>query len=68
MTALHLAAKSGNLVACHYLLSATNKPPFFIDTTDEGVWTPLVWAVENGHVGVVRYDTKIDVLSMQNNF
>lgn len=54
MTALHLAAKTGNLEACHYILSNLNVPKFFIDTVDDGRWTPLVWAAEHNHVDIVR--------------
>lgn len=55
MTALHLAAKVGNLEACHYLLSAANTPLTYVDSIDDGRWTPLVWAAENRHADVVRY-------------
>lgn len=54
MTALHLAAKIGNLEACHYLLSAANTPLAYVDCVDDGLWTPLVWAAENRHASVVR--------------
>ncbi|XP_039289164.1 histone-lysine N-methyltransferase EHMT2 isoform X1 [Nilaparvata lugens] len=55
MTSLHLAAKTGNLEACHYLLSNPNMPRFFIDSVDDGRWTPLVWAAEHCHSHVVRF-------------
>lgn len=54
MTALHLAAKAGNLQSCHYLLSVANTARTFIDIADDGGWTPLVWAAEHCHVDVVR--------------
>ncbi|RZF40094.1 hypothetical protein LSTR_LSTR002497 [Laodelphax striatellus] len=55
MTSLHLAAKNGNLEACHYLLSNPNMPRFFIDSVDDGRWTPLVWAAEHCHSDIVRF-------------
>jgi euchromatic histone-lysine N-methyltransferase len=54
MTALHLAAKSGNLQSCHYLLSVANTARTYIDVVDDGGWTPLVWAAEHCHVNVAR--------------
>lgn len=54
MTALHLAAKSGNVEACYYLISNPNTPHSYIDTVDDGRWTPLVWAAEHCHTEVVR--------------
>ncbi|BES93469.1 Histone-lysine N-methyltransferase [Nesidiocoris tenuis] len=55
MTALHIAAKEGNLEACHYILTLVKLPPAFIDTVDDGKWTALVWGAENCHSKVVRY-------------
>nr|XP_018903035.1 PREDICTED: histone-lysine N-methyltransferase EHMT2 isoform X1 [Bemisia tabaci]XP_018903036.1 PREDICTED: histone-lysine N-methyltransferase EHMT2 isoform X1 [Bemisia tabaci] len=55
MTALHLAAKAGNLEACHYLLSSPKVPSDFINLTDDGGWTPLVWAAEHSHTHVIRF-------------
>uniref|UniRef100_A0A0A9Z5B7 Histone-lysine N-methyltransferase EHMT1 n=4 Tax=Lygus hesperus TaxID=30085 RepID=A0A0A9Z5B7_LYGHE len=55
MTALHIAAKEGNLEACHYILTQANLPLSFIDAVDDGRWTALVWAAENCHSKVVRY-------------
>lgn len=54
MTALHLAAKAGNVEACHYLISNPNTPRTFIDSVDDGRWTPLVWAAEHKHHHVVK--------------
>lgn len=54
MTALHLASKSGNVEACHYLISNPNTPRSFIDSVDDGRWTPLVWAAEHKHYDVVK--------------
>ncbi|XP_046985834.1 histone-lysine N-methyltransferase EHMT2 isoform X1 [Schistocerca americana] len=55
MTALHVAAKTGNLEACQYLLSVPNTKNNFVDTIDDGGWTPLVWATENCHADVARF-------------
>lgn len=61
MTVLHLAAKSGNITATQIILEnyrqvATNsKLQKFINTTDDGHWTALVWAAENGHGEIVNY-------------
>lgn len=54
MTALHLAAKVGNLIATqiileHYRKKVTfQKFEAFINAVDDGQWTALVWAAENG--------------------
>ncbi|KAF2905274.1 hypothetical protein ILUMI_00894 [Ignelater luminosus] len=55
MTALHIAAKSGNLAACELLLDASSGKKDYVDTADDGGWTPLVWACEHGHFEVVKY-------------
>lgn len=55
MTALHIAAKSGNLTACKLLLDASSGGKDYVDTADDGGWTPLVWACEHGHFEVVKY-------------
>lgn len=54
MTALHLAAKAGNVEACHYLISNPSTPRSFIDSVDDGRWTPLVWAAEHKHYEVIK--------------
>lgn len=54
MTALHLAAKAGNIETCQFLLAVANTPRSFIDIVDDGGWTPLVWAAEHCHVDVTR--------------
>ena len=54
MTALHLAAREGNLEGCKLLLSSANTPSTYVDTVDDGRWTPLVWAAENRHTLLVR--------------
>ena len=55
MTALHLAAKSGNLTACEILLSASLQIKYYIDIPDDGGWTPLVWACEHGHEDIAKF-------------
>lgn len=55
MTALHLAAKNGNLECCKIII---NKQPSMINWKDNGGWTPLVWACENSHIDVVKYGIK----------
>lgn len=52
MAALHLAAKSGNLEACYYLLSNPKSPRDYVNYVDDGGWTPLVWAAEFNHLDV----------------
>lgn len=51
MTALHIAAQTGDAEFCRVLLDAATVD---VDPRDHGGWTPLVWAAENGHVEVVR--------------
>jgi len=53
MTSLHAAAKHGRLECCKVIL---NKRPSMVNWRDRGGWTPLVWACENGHIDVVKYD------------
>lgn len=53
MTALHLAAKAGNLEACYYLLSNPKSPREYVNIIDDGGWTALVWAAEHNHLDVV---------------
>lgn len=53
MTSLHVAAKHGKLECCKALL---NKRPSMVNWKDHGGWTPLVWACENSHSDVVKYD------------
>jgi [histone H3]-lysine9 N-trimethyltransferase EHMT len=61
MTVLHLAAKSGNITATQIILenyrqiATISKLQKFINTTDDGHWTALVWAAENGHSEIVNY-------------
>lgn len=55
MTALHLAAKCGNLKACQMLVNATITKKNYIDCVDDGGWTSLVWACEHGHIEVAKY-------------
>ncbi|KAL0276237.1 UNVERIFIED_CONTAM: hypothetical protein PYX00_003845 [Menopon gallinae] len=55
MTPLHIAAKCGNVSACYHILNATKLPPRYIDSLDDGGWTPMVWASEFNHLEVVRF-------------
>lgn len=61
MTALHLAAKIGNYTIVQIILehfrqiASVSQFEKFINSTDAGHWTPLVWAAENGHNEVVSY-------------
>lgn len=52
MTALHLAAKHGNLDAVHHIIQFTK---ININLQDEGGWTSLVWATEHKHMNIVKY-------------
>lgn len=54
MTALHVAAKVGNVAACKLLLSTIRRREL-IDAADDGGWTPLVWACEHGRTDVAEY-------------
>ena len=54
MTALHVAAKHGNLEACHYIMTMTEGSKL-INSQDDGGWTPVVWASEHKHPTVVKY-------------
>lgn len=55
MTILHLAAKFGNTEATQIILehcrqtATAMKLNKFINMTDDGSWTSLVWAAEHGH-------------------
>lgn len=55
MTALHLAAKCGNIRACELLLKATSTRSRLINCPDDGGWTPLVWACEHGYANVANF-------------
>ncbi|XP_059623018.1 histone-lysine N-methyltransferase EHMT1 isoform X2 [Phlebotomus argentipes] len=61
MTALHLAAKMGNIRAMKILLEHYKKRADgkkfreFLDDVDHGNWTALVWAAELGHVNIESY-------------
>ena len=54
MTALHLAAKYGNLEACHYIMTLGNGSKF-INAQDDGGWTPLVWGCEHQRFHIVKF-------------
>lgn len=55
MTALHLATQNGHLECAHIILGANCLPRGHINVKDDGGWTPLVWACEHKHEGVIRY-------------
>lgn len=61
MTVLHLAAKVGNFNAVQIILdfyrqsSSIAKTEQFLNMTDNGHWTALVWAAEIGHADIVTY-------------
>lgn len=54
MTALHIAAKGGELEICQCLLSYGKAPWNYIDLKDDGGWTALVWSCEFRHFEVAR--------------
>lgn len=60
MTTLHLAAKNGHIDCCKVLLK---KRPSMINWKDKGGWTPLVWACENSHIEIVKYDNLIIIVN-----
>ena len=51
MTALHNAAKAGHLNIINILLDTDR---LNIDVTDDGGWTPLIWAAEHMEVEAVK--------------
>ena len=53
MTALHVAAKHGNLEACHYIMTMTEGSKL-INSQDDGGWTPLVWGCERQRFHIVK--------------
>lgn len=55
MTCLHLATQNGFLECAHVILGQLHLPRNFLNTQDEGGWTPLVWACENKHEPVIKY-------------
>lgn len=61
MTALHLAAKTGNFAAAQILLDAHRRATsvhrfgLFVNAVDDGGWTTIVWAAEIGHAEMVEY-------------
>ncbi|KAL8562887.1 hypothetical protein ACOMHN_004579 [Nucella lapillus] len=52
MTCLHSAAKAGHMDIVQYVLDID---AIDINATDEGGWTPLMWATESQLVNVVKY-------------
>lgn len=60
MTALHLAAKNGNISAVKIILEHHRSVSLyefekFINSVDHGGWTAIVWAAEIGHAEMVSY-------------
>lgn len=61
MTALHLAAKTGNFAAAQILLDAHRRATsvhrfgLFVNAVDDGGWTTIVWAAEIGHAEMVEF-------------
>lgn len=60
MTALHLAAKNGNITAVKIILEHHRTVSLyefekFINTVDQGGWTAIVWAAEIGCAEMVGY-------------
>lgn len=61
MTALHLAAKVGNFGAVQIILdyyrqsASILKTEKYLNMTDNGHWTALVWAAEGGFADIVTY-------------
>lgn len=65
MTALHLAAKNGNITAVkiileHYRSWSLYEFEKLINTVDQGGWTAIVWAAEIGHSEMVSYFLNYD--------
>ncbi|XP_076436857.1 uncharacterized protein LOC143276258 isoform X2 [Babylonia areolata] len=52
MTCLHCAAKAGHMEIIQYILDIE---AIDVNATDEGGWTPLMWATESQLVNVVKY-------------
>nr|DBA20512.1 TPA: hypothetical protein GDO54_017284 [Pyxicephalus adspersus] len=50
-TCLHHAAKSGNQELLDFLL-ATGQVN--VNAQDNGGWTPIIWAAEHKHIGIIR--------------
>lgn len=61
MTALHLAAKTGNFAAAQIILdnyrqcANINRFETFLNCIDDGGWTTIVWAAEIGSSDMVSY-------------
>ncbi|XP_070176333.1 uncharacterized protein [Littorina saxatilis] len=52
MTCLHYAAKAGHLDIIQYILE---RRTIDVNSTDEGGWTPIMWATESQLVDVVNF-------------
>ena len=55
MTCLHLATQNGHLACAESILNQKDMPRKFLNSQDEGGWTPLVWACENKHEKVIEF-------------
>jgi len=55
MTCLHLATQNGHLECAQAILDQKNTPRKFLNSQDDGGWTPLVWACENKHESVIEF-------------
>lgn len=59
MTALHLAAKTGNVESARLMLNSYRESASiynlekFLNTCDDGGWTSIVWAAEIGNAEIV---------------
>lgn len=77
MTALHLAAKDGNLEAIEIIINhyknfaSAGDYQTLINAVDNGNWTALAWAVNFGHLNVVRFllncDAATNIFDHDNN-
>lgn len=77
MTALHLAAKTGNLEAAEIMLNSYRKCASvyslekFLNTCDDGGWTALVWAAELGNAELVsallNCGANVNICDSENN-
>ncbi|KAK6195050.1 hypothetical protein SNE40_000564 [Patella caerulea] len=52
MTVLHYAAKLGSMAVIQYLVEVRKMS---VNITDDGGWTPMIWAAESKYVDTVRY-------------
>lgn len=77
MTALHLAAKNGNLKAIHIMLDNYRNSASlyhlekFLNTSDDGGWTAIVWAADLGNSEMVsallNCGANVNICDAENN-